>query len=211
MKLHRTGQAGDWVEVEPSQRNTWQRIAAATHGVVTPGNAVTLAGYGVFELGLRDIRQGKTASGMIKIMGARLFDLADGWVADATKTKSPTGEMLDATIDKIEAARGLSTLVAARIVPRSVGVAFAAQNTANTAATLMAKRRGNEIHPSAEGKITTALQWAAIGSYGIEACLRESGADSDAVAQLTGDALAVSATVLGTTVSAQYFQDALVD
>lgn len=205
MNLHRTDNVPQWEKLDPSERNGWQRVAAATKGVVTPANAVTAAGYAVFEWGLRDVRRGNVGAGVAKVVAGRLFDIADGMVAEKTGTKSPLGEAFDATVDKIEAARGLYTFARRGIVPRYVAVSFAAQNAVNTLATFYAKSRDAEIHPSAAGKITTALQWGTVASYGLEATLPE----VPETLVRTSQALAVSATVLGAHTSGQYINQAL--
>ncbi|HEX5797672.1 MAG TPA: hypothetical protein VFX86_04770 [Candidatus Saccharimonadales bacterium] len=40
MNLHRAGRVPDWEKVPEGRRNRWQKLAAKTKGVITPGNAV---------------------------------------------------------------------------------------------------------------------------------------------------------------------------
>ncbi len=165
VKLHHTGLAPDWDTIAPKDWSRWQSIANKTQGVVTPGNAVSVLGLVLVLWGLADIVDGSPTSGLLKIVAGRIMDLLDGAVAHKTATKSPLGEATDASVDKLELAIALPVLVWAGILPLLVGLAIALQNITNVVLAFIAKKRGNEIHPSKYGKISTMFQWGAMGMY----------------------------------------------
>ncbi|MDQ2973695.1 MAG: hypothetical protein M3Q79_04430 [bacterium] len=209
MNLHRTGKSPEWATVPHEERNIWQKTAAKTHSVVTPANAVSLIGLGIVGSGLKDIADGNTGRGIAKIGGGRLLDVVDGMVAHRTKTKSPTGEAVDVVVDKIEAAAALPILTLKGILPPAVAGSFLAQHLANTLATAAAKRRGNEIHPSKEGKWNTAGQWGAISLYGLSAAARNAELNGTARRlELAGHLTTVVTTYLGASALVGYIKDA---
>ncbi len=177
MNLHRAGTEGQWTSVPPEDQNPYQKIAAATNGVVTPGNAVSLAGAGLVASGLKDVGQGETSKGVVKIGAGRAFDLLDGTVAERTGTKSPVGEAMDVVVDKTELAAAVPTLVKADVLPRSAAAVITAQNLAITGFSAVAKRRGAEIHTSAEGKKAMFAQWFGVGMYGFAKLAKDAKAD----------------------------------
>lgn len=167
MNLHRAEKVGDWEQIPHEKRNRWQKIAAKTKGIITPANFITLTGGVLVIDGLYDFAFGDKKMGVAKIIFGRALDVADGYVADKTGTKSPLGEAFDVTVDKIALATALPVLVDKDIIPMASGIMIGAQNLANIAITGIAKSRGNEIHSSRLGKNTTFGQWAAIGLYTI--------------------------------------------
>jgi len=211
MNLHRTDKKPQWERTAESERTVWQRIAYKTHGVVTPANLVSLTGLALTMSGLQDFKKGNKQRATAKIILGRACDIADGLVAEHTKTKSPFGEAVDATVDKISMAHGLYVLSETDTLPVFATASFFTQNIVNTAATAIAKKRGVELHPSAEGKITTLLQWAAIGGYVIDSALHDQNKDSDTMSNtaLGSHAITAGATVLGAVVNAQYMRTAL--
>ena len=166
MNLHRTGKVPQWETVAPEDRNAFQKVAARTKGVVTPANAVSASGAGLVASGLVDIANGNTTRGVIKVGLGRSADLGDGLTAEHTGTKSPLGEGVDVVVDKVETAAALPVLVKAGVLPKGAGAVIFSQNFANTAFSVVAKRRGIELHPSKEGKLTTFGQWTTIGCMG---------------------------------------------
>src|SRR5579862_7066069 len=102
MNMHRAGAEGQWASVPPENQNPFQKVAAATKGIVTPGNAVSIAGAGLVATGLKNIATGETAKGVIQVGAGRAADLLDGTAAEATGTKSPIGEAVDVGVDKAE-------------------------------------------------------------------------------------------------------------
>jgi phosphatidylglycerophosphate synthase len=142
-------------------------MAAATHGVVTPGNAVTTAGTGLTLYGLGLLANGDVKPALISIATGRIADVLDGLLAHATHTKSPLGEALDAGFDKVQTAAALVILTREGIVPPPAAAALAIGQVAIFGFSAIAKNRGHEIHPALSGKYAMGLGWAAmIGCVG---------------------------------------------
>lgn len=211
MNLHRSDKVPDWEKVPENQRNIFQRTAAKTNGVVTPGNVISVAGLAITLSGLKDMHDGQYTRGTVKIGVGRLCDMADGFAADKTGTKSALGEAVDAFIDKVVMAVGLLVLRKADIVPRETARAFAVQNGVNALATGVAKMRGVDLHPTEKGKKTAWAQWMTLGGRSLGAALEHGGVDSD-VREILGAATEVcseQATVLGQQVNIDYLGTAL--
>lgn len=211
MNLHRADKQPQWESIALRDRNVAQKVGAATNGIVTPGNVISVAGAGLVGAGYIDIVKGKTRKGFAKVIVGRLADLLDGYFAEKTGTKSPIGETTDVVVDKAELAVGAPLLVAKGIVPKSFGVAAGIQLATSAYYTKKAKDAGNEIHPIREGKYSTFLQWAAIGAYGISTVMNETSEDSRtaAVVECGADIIAAASVVLGVMSVARYRQDAL--
>ncbi|HVO86809.1 MAG TPA: CDP-alcohol phosphatidyltransferase family protein [Candidatus Binatia bacterium] len=208
MNLHRYNKAPDWELTPPGEQNAWQRIAARTNGIVTPGNVVSAAGAALTLKGLRDIGQGRTKSGIGNAVAGRLLDLGDGMVAHATGTKGPIGEAIDVAVDKVEMAVALPALAEGEVVPRSVALSFGLQNGANVLLIALAKLKNREVHSSKAGKHATFAQWVTMGAFATSALARES--DKDKLAsdlEAAGYALAAVATVLGIQATSEYFKE----
>ncbi len=186
--LHRAGRKPDWHSAP--ERNIWQKLAATTHGIVTPGNVATTIGLGLVGNGLYDIRKGSYVRGIAKVIGGRSFDLVDGMLAEATDTKSPLGEAYDATVDKVEFAAAIAVLGEA--IPTKAKLTMGTRDVAMWALTAIGRIRGVSTHPSKAGKHYTAGEWVATTSYLVGNALEETGQHKQAsVFQFLGD------TVLG--------------
>jgi phosphatidylglycerophosphate synthase len=159
MDLHRTADVPEWELVEADQWNEHQLRAFMTNGWDTPGNRVSAAGFGLSVVGLYYATKGDMTTAAGLLAAGRVLDVVDGYVANATGTKSPKGEMVDASIDKVLLFGALVTLVSQDIIPVPIAIAVGAQNGLNVTATAIAKARGAEIHPVATGKYFTAMQW----------------------------------------------------
>lgn len=175
MNLHRTGEKAQWEQVDKSRQSRWQKIAAATGGIVTPGNAFSLTGLGLVGFGLKDILKDNPGRGIVLIGIGRIMDVLDGYIADKTETKSPLGEGLDVVIDKLEAAAALPVFYKTGLAPKPVLAAFFGQNLANAAVTTYAKHKNRTIHPSKEGKLNTGGQWGTIGLYALSNIANSTG------------------------------------
>lgn len=159
MNLHRTNATPEWYNVTAADRNVWQRLAVATHGIATPGNAFTLLGLCLVLWGLGALLVGSYWLAGALVFAGRLCDLADGWAAEATKTKSPFGEIMDATADKIETIAAVIAVLFAGLLPWWLALAVLATQLLITAIAVMARRRKVALHPSRQGKIVMALIW----------------------------------------------------
>ena len=177
MNLHRANNVADWEKIESSRRNRFQKIAAATGGIVTPGNALSFIGGAFVGAGLVDVYRGEnTRRGVWKIGIGRAIDVIDGIAADKSGTKSPLGEAVDATVDKFAMAGILAVFVKKDIISRSTFWHIASQNLANIAITGAAHVLDTGIHPSAAGKQAMLLQGMTLGFNGLAAAADE---DSD--------------------------------
>lgn len=162
MKLHRTDTKPDWENAESSKRNRWQQLAATTSGAITPGNIVTFIGIGLVGWGLFAIvnEQYWWGSGLIII--GRLCDLLDGWLAEATSTKSPLGELLDATIDKLGTILTIAVFYYAALAPWWALTLLLLPHIMIIFISLRARRSGVTLHPSKKGKLSMAILWVAL-------------------------------------------------
>jgi len=176
MNLHRVNKVPDWEKVHPSRRKRLQKIAAATGGIATLGNVLTIAGATCVASGLIDVHQGRTRRGTWKIGIGRVIDIFDGIVADKTQTKSPLGEALDATVDKVAMAGIVFVFAKKNIISKRTAWHIATQNLANVAVTGAARALDIDIHPSAAGKQTMLLQGMTLGFNGLATAAEE---DSD--------------------------------
>lgn len=165
MNLHRSGKRGQWEDVAPEDRNPFQKVAAATRGIVTPGNIISGVSMALVGAGLIDVARGKSLKGVVKIGAGRVLDMADGAGAELTGTKSPIGEAMDAGADKAEVFAAVPVLAIRGMLPKKAGALILGRNVANAAMTLVAKHRGVEIHPSEEGKYAMFGEWGAMGMY----------------------------------------------
>lgn len=212
MELHRASKIPDWEKIPVNEQNIFQKIAAKTGGVATPGNAVSVAGLLLTHSGLMNIKNGNKIRGTTEVVVGRAMDIVDGYVADKTGTKSSVGEKFDATIDKILMADALWLLHKKEIVPTKAAVLIGVQNVVNTVATGVAMLRSNELHSSREGKITTVLQWAAIGGYCIDAVAQADqsrSSDQTSAIKTAADVVVVASTALGAYVNIDYTQTAM--
>ncbi|HET7673260.1 MAG TPA: CDP-alcohol phosphatidyltransferase family protein [Candidatus Saccharimonadales bacterium] len=160
--LH-TAKKADWEK--PGKKNAWQRLAYRSHGIVTPANIASLVGGALAMYGLWLILDGRIVSGLVYLSLGRIADIADGMIAEYTRTKSPIGEMIDATIDKFVVASALIVLGALELVPWIIILLIALQNAVNVMISVIAKLRHKALHPSRLGKVSAAFSWVTIILY----------------------------------------------
>ncbi len=161
MKLHRVeGGHSDWQNQTPEKDNLFQSMARSTRGIITPGNIISLSGLILTINGIRDVSKGRTKKGLAKILIGRLFDIADGAAAEATRTKSPIGEKVDSGVDKMLAFYGVYKL--RNKLPDDLLASVFLYNSTSSLINLKAFFEDAEPHSSAEGKITTAMEWGLI-------------------------------------------------
>jgi phosphatidylglycerophosphate synthase len=169
MKLHHAATLPDWEQVPPSRHNPWQRLAAKTHGFVTPGNISSFAGLCLVAIGLAYIGHHHLWTGLLILGVGRLFDIVDGTLAERSGTKSPLGEGVDASFDKLAALATLVVFVAASILPWPFAVLIGLQNASTGLLSLAAKALRRTIHPLATGKIGVVVEWAALIGFALGA------------------------------------------
>ena len=160
MNLHRSEDTPEWELVPPEERNYWQRLAAKTHGIVTPGNIATAAGVCLVVAGEECTKRGKRKTGLTLIATGFAMDFVDGQLADRTETKSRLGAKADIVSDKFKVLTTLYTLHKAELIGTSTAMHILVQNSANVAITAYAKATGNtELNDaSALGKVTAVAQ-----------------------------------------------------
>ena len=165
--MHQADKIADWQKTSAAQLNDWQRVARRTHGILTPGNALSAFGLALVLWGLLLLVDGHTAAGLIAIGFGRLADILDGMAADRTGTKSPLGELLDTTFDKIGILATVLVFVAYGFTPWWLVAAILLQHLAIVIASLLARLRRVPLHPSRSGKLSMAGVWTALGLFGV--------------------------------------------
>ncbi|HSW66488.1 MAG TPA: CDP-alcohol phosphatidyltransferase family protein [Bacillota bacterium] len=201
MDLHYAAPNADWAVIPPSKRNFWQRLAEKTNSLVAPGNIVSVVSLGLVFYGLGLLAQDHLWSGLTWIGLGRLGDVADGVVANQTGTKSPLGEAVDATCDKIGAFATVIVLIGAGIVWWPAMLALGVYNLVNTVIALLAKVRQITIHPRQTGKLSAFGQWLAVGLLLLAATLHMSTSGWLAV---SGYAVLLTSLILGIYATALY-------
>jgi phosphatidylglycerophosphate synthase len=162
MELHRTTGQSDWATVTPEKRNGWQRLAARSNSVVTPANLLTLAGFVLVIVGLHAVADKQYWLGLLFIVVGRLLDIADGWVAQATGTKSPLGERLDVISDKAGIILALIIFVAVHLASYWLLAALILPQILLPIITTITYRQGRRLHPSVIGKLGIAATSASL-------------------------------------------------
>jgi phosphatidylglycerophosphate synthase len=165
MNLHRSGQKPDWARTPRKRWNEWQKLAAQTDGIITVGNIFTAIGFAGVLYGLYLISKQMYVGGLIAIAAGRLCDLADGWLADATQTKSPLGEKLDAGIDKLETVITVVVLLLCGVVAVWATAALFIPQLAIAVLGYRALRQGKRLPPSKAGKASMALVWVSLVGF----------------------------------------------
>jgi len=160
--MHRITSKSDWAEIQPSQYNKAQAIAAATKGILTPGNIVTLVGFLLVIYGLFALMHQEFLLGVIALVVGRLFDILDGVVAEATKTKNTIGEIFDATVDKISTLLTIIVLFIIQITELWVLLLLALPHILISLIIMYKRSKARKVHPTRVGKISMALAWVAI-------------------------------------------------
>jgi cardiolipin synthase len=162
MDLHRTTKQPEWKKTKKRDYSNFQKLAANTNGIVTPANIVTLVGFGLVVGGLVALLQHHYWLGLVLLWVGRIFDIVDGFVAQATHTKSPVGEILDAVIDKVEMLLTIIVLLTAHITTWWVIAALVIPQLLISLISLDKRRHGVRLHPSGSGKLSMAAAWGGI-------------------------------------------------
>lgn len=177
--LHRSDVVPEWETVPPSERNEYQQRAAETGGWDTPGNRETLQGAISTLAGLALVDRDtplSVAAGTTLLAYGRYKDLRDGQVADATGTKSPLGESLDAGVDTALIVVAGAMLKRKDVVPQSESNTLLAITGVKVAAAASGRALGREMHTSRAGKIGTFLHWGGAGGYCVAKVMEHFGA-----------------------------------
>lgn len=165
----------DWDKAGNGPRNFWQKIASKSYGTLTPANVVSIVGGLVAIYGLLLIVEGEITRGLLLVAVGRLADLVDGLIAEYTHTKSPLGEIVDASMDKLVLAFALIVFIAVELVPWPIILVVAFQNIVNIMISVLARLRNLVIHPSRFGKLATTFSWVTLIVYPLGEWLRQGG------------------------------------
>lgn len=160
--MHRTTGRPDWDSVALSARNRFQRVAATTGGIVTPGNVVTLVGFGMVIVGLAYIAHSQYRYGVLLLVVGRLLDIVDGWLAQSTGTKSPLGESLDAGFDKLGTVLTVIALYFSHIAAWWILLVLVLPHLFISGFAAAVLQQGKQLHPSRVGKLSMAAAWVSL-------------------------------------------------
>ena len=162
MDLHRQSGTPDWEAVPDKNRNGWQKLAASTNGLVTPSNLISLIGLFIVLFGVWELWFAHYWPGLIGLAVGRAMDIADGMAAQSTETKSPLGEAVDATIDKIGTLLTLIVLYVKAIAPHWAIIALVVPQILATAVVAYSRPKGIKLHPSLQAKLGMATAWVSL-------------------------------------------------
>lgn len=175
MNLHRTTGKPDWSSLKPSEYNTFQKIAAATRGTITPANVITFAGLGLVVYGLIAILSGHYWLGLILLAIGRLLDIVDGAAAEVTGTKSPFGEILDAAVDKTGTLLTIIVLYIGNVTLWWAITLVLLPQVIIPLLTFYKRSKGIRIHPTRVGKLSMVATWVAIIGFLVAKATATSG------------------------------------
>lgn len=165
INLHTSLNQSDWGSTKPEDWNIWQKIASATRGIITPGNAISCGGAILVFVGLIMLTHEVTLSGVLFVAGGRLADAIDGIIADKTGTKSLVGEAIDSIMDKLVAVATLIVIFAYELLPLIVIFVIASHTVVNSIIAIIGRLRQIRMHPSLLGKLATFMMWVTILGY----------------------------------------------
>lgn len=161
MNLHTSREKPDWEYGSAGTMTRWQAIAVTTHGVITPGNIISVTGLAIVIWGSILLYHGDTASGLLLVLLGRIMDLLDGIVAEATKTKSQLGEAVDTTCDKLSVfVTSFAAYVVGLFSPFLIITLILHHGFTAIYSLLFARRYG--IHTTRFGKYAMFASWVAI-------------------------------------------------
>lgn len=203
MKLHRAGSTPEWASIPVAERNLWQRLAARTNAVITPGNILTALGLILVCIGAWMLLSDRYTTAFICIAVGRFLDIADGWTAEKTKTKSPLGESLDASFDKLAALVVLVAFAAAGIAPFWLLALVLLPHLIISVVTGFAFfSQHKRLHPSRLGKISGAIAWLGL------LCLIGNATTPDALLRILGYLGILAAAIIGFAAAWRYSREA---
>ena len=162
MNLHRVDGDSEWSGLDPKTWNGWQRLANQTKGAITPGNAITLLGLGLTAVGTYYLYVNELLIAAGLLMLGRVLDVADGWVADKTGTKSAFGEAFDAGVDKIVTIGVVLVLLVMQILPIWLLTGLLGLQLANVVVIAYKRSKGVKTHSTLIGKYSMAMVWLSL-------------------------------------------------
>lgn len=161
VKLHTSRSKPDWQYEKKADLTRWQSLALASRGIITPGNFISVGGLLLVLYGAHQIYVGETMVGLLYIIGGRLMDLIDGFVAEYTKTKSQLGEIVDTTCDKISIITAVIAAYVAGLLPGALVTILFLHHTYTALFSVLFARRYN-LHTRRIGKYAMFVSWLTI-------------------------------------------------
>lgn len=182
---------------------TIQKVAEATNGIVTPGNATSATGFGLSMHGISNL---DGYGGLIETGAGFGLDVVDGKVSRATGTASPLGEVVDATLDKIKTGYFAAKLLLERRAPKGLVAAVIGQNALNAGITLYDKRVNDppRVHPTKAGKYGMFAQNSGLFLHAIGTKIREKRPVAGKTIKLAGSVIGYTGVGISLVASKQY-------
>lgn len=199
MRMHRTTGKPDWELIPSADHNPFQKLAARTAGIITPANILTLAGVGAVIYGCILLLHDALWPGLLWIVAGRILDIMDGMVAEMTGTKSPIGELCDASADKLATLLTVLVLPAAGIVAWWTIVAIIWPQVLIGLIVVIKKWQSVGIHPTRQGKLSMAALWLSLMIL-----IAAAAAHDSALIALSAYGVAAVSVVLGAYAAWQY-------
>ncbi|MDN5275842.1 MAG: CDP-diacylglycerol--glycerol-3-phosphate3-phosphatidyltransferase [Candidatus Saccharibacteria bacterium] len=203
MNLHRADKRPEWESISSDQWNYWQKVAASTHSIVTPANIISVIGLALVLYGLGLLFVQAYIPALILLVVGRLLDLVDGIVAHATGTKSPLGEIMDASIDKIGTLLTILCLAVLQIAPWWVLLALFLPHLIISAIVFAGRSRNVKLHPSRIGKLSMAVAWVVLTALLL---IKAVGLEWPALLVVATYTLAISSSLMGLISASQYLR-----
>lgn len=187
-----------------------QKVAEATHGIITPANAITVLGIGLTALGCREFVAGNESLAVGIIAVGAACDALDGQVARRTRTANyQTGRYLDIGADGVKAAMLGGALYASGTYsgpelamnygPKALGW------VANGVSRFVSH---NDPKTSRLGKVAEVARWVAPGLAVASSLLADNGREAiGEVAKRASRVATVASCAIGLTAAAGYFKN----
>lgn len=142
--------------------NIFQKVAVATHDIVTPANLIDAVAFGV---AMRYMPQLDTTKGIGMVAGSFLADVVDGTVARATGTASALGAQVDAGGDKVKIAFGLYNIYKLDLASPGLLAVVGLYNASNAGAVIYDKKFNENpgIEVSKNGKYSVFASCMGVG------------------------------------------------
>lgn len=161
MDLHTPHEKPDWVLGNADSVTMWQRVAIASRGIVTIGNVLSVSGLALVIWAAIELYNGNLALGLLLAVIGRLADIADGYAAEKTHTKSRLGEIVDTTCDKVGVFSIAVAVSLAHIIPLYIIASIAAYNLYLALFGIIWGRR-YQLHTNKFGKLAMFVSWLVI-------------------------------------------------
>lgn len=183
--------------------NNWQRVAQATNNIVTPANALDVAGFAGSMYGLANLDSWR---GIIVGSAGFATDYFDGKVARGTGTASPLGEAIDAAGDKVKLAFALYQIWKLDLAPKWLVGAVAVQNGANIALTATDRIMNSEpvLHPSQNGKRAIFIEQLGLGMHIVGSEVSKTNARKGRFIKAAGTIVSLAGVGIGGVATAGY-------